>query len=105
MKKIKREKCPDCGTLTVDGKHYSTGNFDPNNKYTNVKAPEWSDRDIRMVQKHDKKRKAGKETYYTYDEGTNMIEWLGKDNKKKQAYKITTDEYGNKTYHFRGKPK
>ena len=65
----------------------------------------WSDRDHKIVEDYDKKRKAGKNILYTYDEGTNMIDWLKVDDKTDQAYKFTEDKYGNKTYHFRGKPK
>ena len=65
----------------------------------------WSDRDHKIVEEYAKKKKAGKNILFTYDHGTNIIDWLGTEDKIDQAYKFTEDKTGNKTYHFRGKPK
>jgi len=104
MQRIIRVPCKTCDGFLVDGRHYGSGVWNKK-KETNIKGPNWTDKEIRMMQKYDKNMKAGKEVYYTYDDGTDMIDWLGVDDKNKQAYKMTRDEYGNKTYHYRGKPK
>ncbi len=54
----------------------------------------WTDREHKIVEDYEKKKKSGKETFYQYETAEDMFaEFDGKPTKKRD---IGNDEYGNK---------
>ena len=64
----------------------------------------WSDRNHKVVEDYEKRRKAGKEHASTYDTTDSFFYHLDHDCKKKKCkpYKVTKDEQGNKTSYYKG---
>lgn len=54
----------------------------------------WNDREHKIVEDYEKKRKSGKETYYQYDNPEDMIADL--DRKEVTHTDAGRDKYGNK---------
>lgn len=56
--------------------------------------------DHEIFYEYEKRKLMGKETYYLFPSDESISKWLNRHRKDDDKWKVTFDEYGNKTIHL-----